>query len=596
VTQPANQTVTTGQAATFAVGVGGGGPFTYQWLKNGAPISGATSGTYTTPPSLREDDDSQFQAEVANALGKVTSDPAVLKVHEPADVTTWHNDNARTGQNLEETFLMPGNVNPASFGMVGFFPVDGKVDGQPLFLADVPVSNTEGRNVLYVTTEHDSVYAFDADTGVVIWQVSLLGAGETTSDPRVVGSITPELGISSTPVIDRTRRPNGALYVVAMSKDGSGNYFQRIHALDITTGAELFGGPTTIQAKYPGHGVNNDGENVIFDPKQYKERSALLLSNGVVYTTWSSHLDDPPYTGLILGYDASTLTQSRVLNVTPNGSGAAFWNSGSGPATDSEGNIYLLAANGTFDSTLDPNGFPSQGDYGNAFLKVSSAGGRLTVVDYFDMMNELDENSEDVDLGSGGALLLPDLTDNAKEVLHLAVGAGKDGNIYVVNRDFMGKFNPFVNNVYQEIFGHQSGGSGLYAGEFSGPAYFNTTVYYCADWDHIKAFPISSAQLSEAPAQETGDYFRYPGATPSISANGSSNAILWAIENIESSDTAVLHAYDATNLANQLYNSNQAPNSRDQFGAPSHFMTPTIANGKVYVGTQNGVAVFGLLQ
>jgi outer membrane protein assembly factor BamB len=570
----------------------------YQWQRNGVPINGATSSTYATSPCTLSDDQSEFQVEVTNTQAKVTSNPALLKVHDPADVLTWHNDNARTGQNLEETFLTPDNVNSGSFGKIGFFRVDGKVDAQPLLLSNVPISNSEKRNVLYVTTEHDSVYAFDAETGEVIWQVPLIGTGETTSDPRGSNAITPEIGISSTPVIDRTRGPNGALYAVAMSEDGAGNYFQRIHALDIATGIELFGGPVTIAAKYPGLGdpslgVNSVDGYVIFDAKQYKERSALLQSNGVVYTSWSSHEDHLPYTGWVIGYDTATLAQSRVLNITPNGAAGSFWNSGSGPASDSPGNIYLMAANGIFDATLDANDFPTEGNFGNAFLKLSSAGGELTVADYFEMMNELDENGADLDLGSGGVLLLPDLTDNAKKVWHLAVGAGKDGNIYVVNRDSMGKFNRLVNNVYQEVMGHDSGGLGLYNGEFSGPAYFNNTVYYCAQSDYLKAFTITNAQLPDAPTQRTNRAFAYPGATPSISANETRAAILWVLEN---SDPAVLHAYDANDLSNELYNTSQAPNSRDQFGSQSHFMTPTIANGRVYVGTPTGVAVFGLLK
>jgi outer membrane protein assembly factor BamB len=590
VTQPANQTVTKGQAATFSIQATGG-MLDYQWHKNGVPISGASSATYTTPPSTLDDDGTQFQVEITNTRGKVMSSAALLKTHDPTDVLTWHNDNARTGQNLEETFLTPQNVNSGSFGKVGFFPVDGKVDAQPLFLANVPLSKQETRNVLYVATEHASVYAFDADTGAVIWQVSLLGADEATSDPRNTTVVFPEIGITSTPVIDRTRGPNGALYAVAMSKDAAGNYFQRLHALDVTTGAELFGGPATIQAKYPGHSSNGDGENVSFDPKMYKERSALLLSNGVVYTSWCSHLDQGPYNGWIIGYDASTLAQSRVLNTTPNLWGGAFWNAGSGPAADSEGHIYLLEANGGFDSALDANGFPDGNDYGNAFLKLSPAGGTLAVEDYFEMMNGRDENIEDLDLGSGGVMVLPDLADNAKKVWHLAVGAGKDGNIYVVNRDSMGKFNPMVNNVYQEILGQPTGGSGLRYGEFGAPAYFHNTVYYGGIYDYIEAFGIQNAQLPNTPTQHSANAFPYPGATPSISSNDSSDAILWAVEN---SNPAVLHAYDATNLSNELYNSSQAANSRDQFGPGKNFIQLTVANGKVYVGTTNGVAVFGL--
>jgi hypothetical protein len=287
-----------------------------------------------------------------------------------------------------------------------------------------------------------------------------------------------------------------------------------------------------------------------------------------------------------MGFDQSTLAQVSVLNLTPNGNEGSVWMSGAGPATDASGNIYVLDANGTFDTALDANGFPNQGDFGNAFLKISTANHGLAVADYFEMFNQASENGSDGDLGSGGALVLPDLTDSLGHTRHLAVGAGKDGIIYVVDRDAMGKFNPSKNNIYQEIQG------GLSGSVFSMPAYFNNAVYCGAVGDDIKAFAVSNAQLAGAPASQTGNAFGYPGATPSISANGTSNAILWAAEN---GGTAVLHAYDATNLSRELYNSNQASGGRDQFGTGNKFITPMITNGKVYVGTTNGVGVFGSL-
>jgi len=501
------------------------------------------------------------------------------------DVVTYHYDNARTGANLSETVLTPANVNAAKFGKIGFYSVDGKVDGQPVYLSQVSISGQGTHNVLYVVSEHASVYAFDADSGTTLWHVSLLGSGETPSDPQNCSQIAPEIGITSTPVIDRSRTPHGALYTVAMSKNATGNYFQRIHALDITSGAELFGGPATVTAAYPGTGDNSTGGSVIFDARQYAERAGLLLLNGTVYTTWTSHCDQRPYTGWIIGYDANTLTQTKVLNVTPNGSEGSIWMSGTAPAADSNGNIYFLDANGTFDTTLDAKGFPSQHDFGNSFLKLSTSAS-LTVADYFAMSGTVAESNADVDLGSGGAIVLPDLTDNGGQTHQLAVGAGKDRVIYVVDRNAMGKFNPSVDNIYQEIPG------AFTDGVFSMPAFFNNTVYYGAVGNTIKAFPISNAKLATTASSKTGNAFPYPGATPSISANGTSNAIVWAVEN---SSPAVLHAYDATNLDNQLYNSSQASGSRDQFGAGNKFITPMIVNGKVYVGTTSGVAVFGLL-
>lgn len=519
-----------------------------------------------------------------NCGGGSSSSPSTHNPTAHTDVFTYHNDNARTGQNLAESILTPANVKSTTFGRLNFFPVDGKVDAQPLYLSNIKVNGVL-QNVLYVATEHDSVYAFDADTGGIIWQVSLLGPGESPSDDHGCDQVTPEIGITSTGVIDRARGPKGTIYLVAMSKDATGKYFQRLHALDITSGSELFGGPQTIQASFPGTGANSSGSMVIFDPAQYKERASLLLLNGVVYFGFSSHCDLGSYTGWIMGYDASTLAQTTVLNVTPNGSQGSIWMSGGGLAADSTGNIFLLDANGTFDSTLDANGFPAQHDFGNAFLKISTAGG-LAVGDYFATFDTAGQSSVDNDLGSGGTVLLPDLTDGSGRVQHLAVGAGKDSTIYVVNRDAMGKFNPNSNNIYQEL---QSALSGM---AFSTPAYFNNTVYYGAVGDSIKAFAIVNASLRPLPSSQTSNSFPYPGATPSISANGTANAILWAVEN---GATAVLHAYDATNLRNELYNSNQAGSNRDQFGAGNKFITPTIADGKVYVGTTNGVAVFGLL-
>jgi outer membrane protein assembly factor BamB len=500
-------------------------------------------------------------------------------------VLTYHNDNARSGQNPDETVLTTSNVNPSSFGRLFVIPTDGKVDAQPLYVPNLTIA-VMNHNVLFVATEHNSVYGFDADTGKQIWQVTTLPPGETPSDDHGCSQITPEIGITATPVIDPKAGPHGTMYVVAMSKDASGNYHQRLHALDVTTGAEQFSGPKEIQASYPGTGDNSSNGQVIFDPGQQVDRPGLLLLNGVVYTSWGSHCDFRPYTGWIIGYDENTLAQVNILNVTPNGNEGAFWMSGAGPAVDSSGNIYVLDANGSFDTTLNAQGFPNQGDFGNAFLKISTANRQLTVADYFEMSNQAAENSTDTDLGSGGALLLPDLKDASGNTRHLAVGAGKDSNIYVVDRDAMGKFNPSTNNIYQEIDGVLSGGI------WSMPAYFNNTVYYGSVGNNIQAFSISNARLATSPSSQTNNQFEYPGATPSISANGTSNAILWAAEN---SDPAVLHAYDATNLARELYNSNEAPGGRDQFGTGNKFITPTVVNGKVYVGTINGVGVFGLL-
>jgi glucose dehydrogenase len=327
------------------------------------------------------------------------------------------------------------------------------VDAEPLYLSAVTFPGQGTRNALYVVTEHDSVYAFDADSGLQLWKVSMLQAGETPSDNRGCTQVTPEIGVTSTPVIARSIGPNGTIYVVAMTKDSSGNYHQRLHALDLTTGGEQFSGPQEIQATFPGTGDNTNGTVVVFDPKQYKERAGLLLLNGVVYTSWASHCDIGLYTGWVIGYSASTLAQTSVFNFTPNGSEGAVWMAGAGLAADANSNIYFLAANGTFDTTLNGGGFPNQGDYGNAFLKLSTTGGSLAVADYFNMFNTGSESTADIDLGSGGALVLPDMPDAGGITRHLAVGAGKDAIIYVANRDSMGKFTATNSGIYQQISG-----------------------------------------------------------------------------------------------------------------------------------------------
>jgi hypothetical protein len=503
-------------------------------------------------------------------------------------VLTYHNDNQRTGRNSSETSLTLKNVNSTTFGKLFVIPTDGLVDAQPLYAPNVAVPGNGTHNVLFVATENDTVYGFDADSGSTLWQVTTLAAGETPSDDRGCGQVTPEIGVTSTPVIDLTAGPHGTIYVVAMSKDSSSNYHQRLHALDITSGAEEFGGPVDVAAKYPGTGDNSQGGYVIFDPKQYKERAGLLLLNHIIYTSWASHCDDRPYTGWIMSYNETTLAQKSVLNVTPNGHEGAIWGAGAGLAADSNGNIYFLDANGTFDTALNAEGFPESGDYGNAIMKLAIKKGQLTVADYFNMYNTVSESDADEDLGSGGAMVVPSFKDSSGVVHELVVGAGKDSNIYLANRTNMGKFNPNNNSqIYQEV-------TGALAGQvFSSPAFADNRIYYGAVNDAIKEFTFNgSGLLNSTPASETSTQFGYPGATPSISGNSASNLILWATSN---SSPATLHAYSANNLAVELYNSNQAAGGRDHFGNGNKFITPTIANGKVYVGTTNGVGVLGLL-
>lgn len=585
-TQPANQTVSIGQTATFSVVATGSAPLRYQWRKNGSAITGATGSSYATPATVGGDNGASFTVVVTNAAGSVTSSAATLTVTAAAagtDVVTYKYDVMRTGQNLTESTLTLSNVTSATFGKLRNLMVDGLVDAQPLYLSQLAVAGAT-HNVVFVATEHDSVYAFDADTGTILWQVSLLSGGDTTSDDRGCSQVTPEIGITSTPVIDRNAGSHGTIFVVAMTKDTSSNYHQRLHALDITTGQEMAASPREIAATFG---------TTTFAPGQYKERAALLLNNGTIYTTWASHCDDGPYGGWIIALSESALTITSALNVAMDATGSGFdsqgpsiWMSGGGPAADSAGNVYVLTANGRFETTLSAAGFPDGGDYGNSFVKLSASSGALAVADYFTMSAEIAESSSDIDLGSGGVMLLPDMTDANGTVRQLAVGAGKDGNMYVVDRNNMGKFTSVGNNVWQQLTGV------LGSGVWSTPAYFNSSIYYGPQGGPLMAFSLSNGLLSISPTSQSSTQFTYPGTFPVVSANGTANAIVWAYEN---TSPAVLHAYAATNLADELYNSNQASNGRDQFGAGNKNIAPVVADGKVFVATTNSVAVFGLL-
>ena len=390
------------------------------------------------------------------------------------------------------------------------------------------------------------------------------------------------------------------MYLVAMSKLVSGStttYIQRIHAVSIATGADVVAPKSIDQSiTFPGAGPGGNGTDVIFNPKQYEERDALLLSNGVVYTGWASHSDVAPYTGWLIGFNASNLGVASVLNVDPNGSptssflddgsGSSFWNSGGGPAADAAGNIYNLSANGPFDQTLNAAGFPANGDFGDAYLKFTPTAGGLTVSDYFTVYNQQSDANDDADIGSSG-LTLVNVVDASGTPHQLMIGSGKDGNIYVVDTANMGKFSPTANNIYQEIPG------GVGGGEFSSPVAFNGQVYFGGVGATLREYQFVGGKLQATPASQSSNTFAYPGTSPSISSNGTTNAIAWAIDN--NNGSAVLYAYDANNLGTMLYNSSQAANNRDAAGADNKFITPVVADGHAYVPTTNGVTVYGLL-
>jgi hypothetical protein len=496
-------------------------------------------------------------------------------------VTTYRYDWARSGQNRRESVLTHTNVNAVQFGKLFSLPVDGQVYAQPLYLPSLTISG-KVHNVVFVATEHDSVYAFDADTGrganlSPLWRVSLIGTGETTAgvaDVLNCNSISPEVGITGTPVIDPS---TNTLYVVAVSARDT-RLIHRLHALDVTTGAERPGSPVAITASVPGSGDGffSTSQTVEFGPDFHKNRAGLLLLNGVVYTSWGSYCDSLAYHGWIIGYDAKDLSQVAAFNTTPNANQGSFWMGGAAPAADADGNIYAVSANGRFDA--DANGM----DFGDSLLKLSSGG--LKLLDYFTPFNQRDLDRNDIDLGSSTAVLLPDLAGSSAH-RHLLVSAGKEGRIYLIDRDRMGHFQASGDDqIVQSL--HAAIGA-----LFGGPAYFNNTLYFAAAFDTLKAFSVSEAHISTSPTSESSQGFGYAGAVPVVTANRSSNGIVWAVEG---SFGGILHAYDASNLAIELYNS-QMEGSRDELGSFLPFSVPTVANGRVYVGTANALVVYGLL-
>src|SRR5579864_6120235 len=497
-------------------------------------------------------------------------------------VLTYHNDVQRTGQNLAETTLTPKNVNSATFGKVFSFPTTGNIYAQPLYMPAVTIPGKGIHNVVFVATEHDSLYAFDADgnTSTPLWFRSFLDpAHGVTSVPQsdVGGSITPEYGITGTPVIDASTR---TMYLVAFTKE-NGTYIQRLHALVVTTGNDKLL-PMVISASVRGTGVGNDGNgNIPFQPKIQLQRPALLLAGGVVYIAWGSFNDMGPYHGWVMGYSASTLQQLAVWNSTPDGAAGSIWQGGSGLAQDPAGNLWAMTGNGTFDANTGGR------DFGNSMVKLSSAQNGLTVSNYFTPFNEQKLNSSDQDLGSGGIMLLP--LQNAA-VPRLAVGAGKGGTIYLVNRSSPGKFYSGDDSQIVQSIPHGAGTASS-NNNFSTPAYWNENVYFLGNNDFLRQYPVQNGLLQTA---ITGTHtYGFPGATPVVSANNASNGIVWTLERVPLGN-AVLHAYDASNVANELYNSNQA-GTRDQFGTIVKFVVPTVANGRVYVGAKGHLVDFGLL-
>ena len=502
-----------------------------------------------------------------------------------AQVTTSQYNNSRTAATLHEKILTPQNVNAQQFGKLGAFRVDGAVYAQPLYVPAVPIPGKGRHDVLYVATEHDSVYAFDANRpgDPPLWKRSFLdkARGVTTLSEDVVACpfIRPEVGITSTPVIDLK---TGTLYVLARTmiehKVGADEHFQHLHALAITSGVEKFGGPKLITASVPGKGAGASKGHIPFDALRQNPRAALTLVNGTVYMEWASSCDNDPYHGWVMSYDAQTLAQKSVLNVNPDGTQAGIWLSDTGPAVDREGNLYVPTGNGTFDAASGGR------DYGDSVLKLD--GSSLAIRDYFTPHDQQRISEADTDIGSSGPTLLPDQPGPHP---HLLLQPTKDSTIYVIDRDNMGKYHPDSDGLLQMI---KISGSGLGA-----IAYFNRHAFFAASNDFLKDYAIKNARLTLHARSNTK--FADPGATPSISADGIKNAIVWAIatKTWDGPDTknAVLYAFDATKLGDPIYKSEQN-SQRDRAALAARFVIPIVVNGRVYFGTRSEVEVYGLLK
>ncbi len=502
-------------------------------------------------------------------------------------VTTSQYDNARTGATLHEKILTPQNVNAQLFGKLGVFKVDGAVYAQPLYLPAIEVPGKGKHDVLYVATEHDSVYAFDANRpgDPPLWKVNFLdkakGEKVVNEDEVACPFIRPEVGITSTPVIDLK---TGTLYVLARTiiphTVGDDEYFQRLHALAITTGAEKFEGPKRIAAAVAGNGKGSVKGVVAFDPLRENPRAALTLANGVVYLTWASSCDVDPYHGWVMAYDPQTLAQRAALNVTPDGSEAGIWLADTGPAADADGNLYVPTGNGTFSAG---NGGR---DYGDSVLKLSLDGSALAIRDYFTPHDQARISEADSDVGSSGPTLLPDQPGPHR---HLLLQPTKDSTIYVIDRDQMGQYQRDRDALVELI--HIPGAA------LGAMAYWNGHVFFATNNDNLRDYAVKNGQL--VLHASSAMRFKDPGATPSISADGKKNAIVWAIAtkswNGPDNKPAVLYAFDATKLGEPIYTSEQNA-QRDRAALATRFVIPVVVNGRVYFAARGEVEVYGLLK
>jgi uncharacterized repeat protein (TIGR03806 family) len=590
---------------TVYYGTGNGGTNAAAWSH--AVALGQQFGAFaTTVAGLSTNTVYFFTAWASNSVGTAWAAPSqtftTLASNPPVtlmSVLTYHYDNTRDGANTNETTLTPDVVNVNSFGSLFSYTVDADIYAQPLVMTNVTIPGKGVHDVVYVATEHDSVYAFDADsnggpTGGLLWSTNLgISAVMPNNDfgnrYGPYHDLDPEMGITGTPVIDPVA---GTIYLDVFTHEGTNIYYHRIHALDITTGNEKPYSPVLVAASVPGKGVDSSKGVVTFKAEQQLQRPALTLAGGKLFVAYGSYADTDPYHGWVIGFNATNLLilTNYIFNTTPNATKAAFganaaegaiWMGGNGLSVDNNTNLYFLTANGSF--SANTNG----GDYADSFMKLSTTNG-LRLADYFTPFNQADMASADNDLGSGGPVLLPDAVGSVAHP-HLIVGAGKGGDIYLVDRDAMGHFNAADDS---QIVGKLPGAIGS---AFSSPAYFNHLIYYQGDSDVMKAFAITNAIITATPVSQSGTTFGYHGSTPVVSANGTNNAIAWVIQAdaYASSGPSVLHAYNAYNLAQELYNSSQNL-ARDNPGAAVKFTVPTVVNGKVYVGAEFKLSVFGV--
>lgn len=562
-----------------------------------AAVGTISSGGLYTPPAGA----GTHTVQATSTLDTTKSASATIAVTDLAGVVTYHNNVARDGTNTQEYALTTSSVKTASFGKLFSCPVDGAAYTQPLWVPGLSLGGAL-RNAIFVATQHDSAYAFDADVNPCsqLWHVDLLDAahggtsGETTVPTGDVGSgfkdILPEIGVTGTPVIDLA---SGTLYVISKSEGPVGSFHQRLHALDLITGSEKFAGPINIAASVPGTGDGSVGGVLTFDLRNQGQRGAMTLVNGIVYIVWASHEDHDPYHGWLLGYNAGTLAQVAVFNADPNGVRGGIWMSGGAPAVDAGGSLYLSTGNGTFDGN---SGTPPNNDFGDTVMKVGTSSG-LALVDWFTPFNQAFLDGQDVDLGSGGVVILPDQISGPA---HLLVTGGKEGKLYLLDRDAMGNYCASCTmtdtNILQSFLATPA--------IFGTPAFWQNKLYVGGTSDALSlfAFDATSGNFNTVASSRSATTFQFPGPTPSLSAQGASDGVLWAIDSSRygvpsayGTGPAILHAYDAGNLSSELWNSSMAANNRDTAGNAVKFTVPTVANGKVYIGTRTEIDVFGLL-